>query len=58
MLVEDKVMSEMYLKHPAVLGQPVFFYSACKLFTKNEERIQNIQNSKYIYPNELVKACF
>ena len=43
------------------LRQPQFNYSACGPFTKNKERIQKFKkagDSKYIYRNELYKACF
>ena len=43
------------------LRQPRFTYSACGPFTKNKERIQNFKqtgDSRYIYRNELDKACF
>ena len=43
------------------LRQPKFMYSACGPFTKNKERIQKFKetgDSKYIYQNELDKACF
>ena len=55
MLVGEKFMPEMHLK-PA--GFP---YSACGPFTKNKERIQNFKgtgDTRYIYKNELDKACF
>ena len=48
-------MSEMHLR------QPGFTYSACGPFTKNKERIQKFTetgDSRYIYQNELDKACF
>ena len=48
-------MPEMHLR------QPQFTYSACGLFTKNKERIQKFKeagDTKYIYRNELDKACF
>ena len=48
-------MPEMHLK------QPQFTYSACGPFTKNKERIQKSKetgDTKYIYRNELDKACF
>ena len=48
-------MHEMHLK------QPRFTYSACGLFTKSKERIQKYKetgDTKYIYKNELEKACF
>ena len=43
------------------LRQPWFMYSACEPFTKNKERIQKFQetgDSRYIYQNEIDKACF
>ena len=43
------------------LRQPGFAYSACGPFTKNKERIQKFKqtgDSRYIYRNELDKACF
>ena len=43
------------------LRQPEFIYSACGPFTKNKERIQKFKetgDSRYIYQNELDKACF
>ena len=43
------------------LKQPGFTYSAYGPFTKNKERIQKYEetgNRKYIYRNELDKACF
>ena len=48
-------MSEIHLK------QPGFIYSVCRPFTKNKERIQQFKetgDTKYIYKNELDKACF
>ena len=48
-------MPEMHLRQ---LG---FTYSACGSFTKNRERIQKFietRDSRYIYQNELDKACF
>ena len=53
--VGDTFMGEMHLR------QPGFTYSACGIFTKNKERIQKFKqtgDSKYIYRNELDKACF
>ena len=43
------------------LGKPGFTYSPCGPFTKNKERIQELEktgDSRYIYQNELDKACF
>ena len=55
LLAGRKSMPEMHLK------QPIFTYSACGSFTKNKERIQKFKetgDSRYIYENELDKACF
>ena len=55
MLARDIFMPEMYLR------QPRFTYSASKPFTRNKERIKKIKetgDSRYIYQNELDKACF
>ena len=43
------------------LRQPQFLYSACGTFTKHKQRIQKFNETgdkKYIYKNELDKACF
>ena len=43
------------------LRQPGFTYSACRTFTKNKKRIQKFKetgDSRYIFQNELDKACF
>ena len=48
-------MPEMHLQ------QPGFTYSACEPFTKNKERMQKFKetgDTKYVYRNELDKACF
>ena len=55
LLAGDKFMPEMLLK------QPGFTYSACGPFTKNKKRIQKFKGTvdlRYIYKNELDKACF
>ena len=55
LLAGDKSMPEMHLK------QPGFTYSACGPFTKHKERIQKFKetgDARYIYRNELDKACF
>ena len=52
LLVGDKFMPEMHLR------QPGFTYSARGPFTRNKERIQKSKNPRYIYRNELDKACF
>ena len=55
LLAGDKRMPEMHLKEPQCT------YSACGPFTKNKERIQKYKetgDSRYIYRNELDKACF
>ena len=48
-------MSEMHLR------QPRFVHSACGPFTRHKERIKKIKqtgDTRYIYRNELDKACF
>ena len=55
LLAWDKFIREMHLK------QPGFACSACGPFTKNKERIKKFKetgDAKYIYRNELDKACF
>ena len=55
LLARDKCMPEMHLR------QPQFTYSACGPFTKHKQRIQKFKetrDTKYIYKNELYKACF
>ena len=55
LLAGDKFMSKMHLR------QPGFTYSACRPFIKNKERLQKLKetgDSRYIYQNELDKACF
>ena len=55
LLAGDKFMPEIHLR------QPQFTYSACGPFTKHEQRIQKFKgtgDTKYIYKNELDKACF
>ena len=55
LLAGGKFMPDMHLR------QPQFTYSACGPFTKNKKRILKFKKSgdtKYIYRNELDKACF
>ena len=55
LLAGDKFMPEMHLR------QPQFVYSACGLFTRHKERIKKFKqtdDTRYIYRNELDKACF
>ena len=55
LLAGDKFIPEMHLR------QPGFTYIVCGPFTKNKERIQKFKqtgDSRYIYKNELDKACF
>ena len=55
LLVGDKFMPEMHLR------QPKFVYSACGPFTRHKERIKEFKrtgDTRYIYRNELDKACF
>ena len=55
LLARDKFMPEMHLK------QPGFTYTDCGQLNKNKERITKVKktgDSRYIYQNELDKACF
>ena len=55
LLAGDKFMPEMHLR------QPRFVYSACGPFTRYKERIKEFKRTgytRYIYRNELDKACF
>ena len=55
LLAGDKFIPEMHLK------QSGFTYSSFGPFTKNKERIKKFketEDTKYIYKNELDKACF
>ena len=51
----NKFMPEMHLR------QPGFTYSAYGTFTTNKRRIQKFKETedlRYVYQNELDKACF
>ena len=55
LLAVDKFMPEMHLR------QPQLVYSACEPFTGHKERIKEVKrtsDTRYIYRNELDKACF
>ena len=55
LLAGDKCMPEMHLR------QSQFVYSACGPFTRHKERIKKFKQTgitRYIYRNELDKACF
>ena len=55
LLAGDKLMPEMHLR------QSQFVYSACGPFTRHKERIKKFKqtgDTRYIYRNELDKACF
>ena len=55
LLAGDKFMPEMHLK------QPRFVYSACGPLSRHKERIKEFKptgDTRYIYRNELDKACF
>ena len=55
LLAGDKFMPEMHLR------QPQFIYRACGPFTRHKERIKEFKrtgDTRYIYRNELDKACF
>ena len=55
LLASDRFMPEMHLR------QLRFVYSACGPFTRHKERIKEFKrtgDTRYIYRNELDKACF
>ena len=55
LLAGDKFMPEIHLR------QPQFVYSVCGPFTRHKERIKEFKrtgDTRYIYRNELDKACF
>ena len=55
LLAGDNFMPEIHLR------QPQFVYSACGPFTRHKERIKKFKQTgdmRYIYRNELDKACF
>ena len=55
LLAGDKFVPEMHLR------QPQFVYSACGPFTRHKERVKKFKqtgDTRYIYKNELHKACF
>ena len=55
LLAGDKFMPEIHLR------QPQFTYSACRPFTRHEERIQKFKepcDTNYVFKNGLDKACF
>ena len=55
LLAGDKFIPGMHLR------QPQFVYSACGPFTRHKERIKEFKHAgdtRYIYRNELDKACF
>ena len=55
LLAGDKFMPQMHLR------QPRFVYNACGPFTRHKERIKEFKrtgDTRYIYRNELDKACF
>ena len=55
LLAGDKFMPKMHLRQPQTV------YSVCGPFTRHKERIKEFKrtgNTRYIYRNELDKACF
>ena len=55
LLAGGKFIPEMHLR------QPRFVYSTCRPFTRHKERIKEFKrtgDTRYIYRNELDKACF
>ena len=59
-----EILSNLGIKNPLSkvhLRQPQFVYSACGPFTRHKERIKKFKqtgDTRYIYRNELDKACF
>ena len=54
LLADDKLMPELHLADPIL-------YNACGPFTKHTKKIQDFLNTgklRYIYKNDLDKACF
>ena len=54
-------MPEMHLKQLTLVEKSGFTYSACGPFTKNKKGIKKFTEtgySRYIYRNEIDKACF
>ena len=57
----NNIINKFLLAGDTFSRQPQFTYSACGPFTKNKESIQKLKktgDAKYIYKNELDKACF
>ena len=52
LLAGDKFMPEIHLR------QPQYVYSTCGPFTRHKERIKQTGDTRYIYRNDLDKACF
>ena len=55
LLAGDKFMPEMHLR------QPQFILGACGPFTRHRERVKKFKqtgDTRYIYRNDLDKACF
>ena len=55
LLANDRFMPDMHLQQPGIT------YSAGRPFSKNKQRIQKVKetgDARYIYKNELGKACF
>ena len=61
LLEREKFMPGMFFRQPGKPDKPGFTYSACGPFTENKGTTQTIkeaEDSKFIYQNELDKACF
>ena len=60
-IVNNFLLAEEEFMHEIHLRQPGFTYSAWGPFTQKKERIQKLKPTgdlRYIYQNELDKACF
>ena len=61
LLAGDAFMPKIHLRQDAALSKPGFIYSGGVPFTKNNQRIQKVKetrDSRHIYQSELDYACF
>ena len=56
LLAGDTFMPKIHLRQDTALSKPEFIYSGCVPFTKNNQRIQKVKetrDSRHIYQSEL-----
>ena len=61
LLAGDTFMPKIHLRQDTALSKPEFIYSGCVPFTKNNQRIQKVKetrDSRHIYQSELDYARF